>query len=232
MLASLRHWSASRSCRQCSSDWFRRCRPRALRPRKLCAKGTPSAGASRRQKHFRDALVVGEIALSLAPADLRRIAAAQPAGAAQFAAGIRPPQCGNHGDLPAADRRRHGGQHGGKYAGKDISQVFYPPLLDRLSHLPGVDSAAITTHSAVDRRTSRRAAPLRSSGAPKIRPTRPVADVRAGQPEPVFARWAFACCRGRLFTDDDAPASAAVAVVNQALVQQIFPRPESAWGSS
>ena len=33
----------------------------------------------------------------------------------------------------------------GKYAGKDISQVFYAPLLERLSHLPGVDSAALTS---------------------------------------------------------------------------------------
>ena len=33
----------------------------------------------------------------------------------------------------------------GKYAGKDIAQVFYTPLLDRLAHLPGVESAAMTS---------------------------------------------------------------------------------------
>ena len=28
----------------------------------------------------------------------------------------------------------------GKYAGKDIAQVFYAPLLERLAHIPGVES--------------------------------------------------------------------------------------------
>ena len=31
----------------------------------------------------------------------------------------------------------------GKYAGKDIAEVFYTPLLERLSQIPGVQSAAI-----------------------------------------------------------------------------------------
>ena len=43
--------------------------------------GTPAAGAGRRQKRFRDVLVVGEIALVALVADFCRIAAAQLAGA-------------------------------------------------------------------------------------------------------------------------------------------------------
>ena len=181
--------------------------------------GTPSAGASRRQKHFRDALVVGEIALSLlllisAGLLLRSLVALRslPLGFSPqnvVTTAIFLPQGG-------------GGMLGntGKYAGKDIAQVFYRPLLDRLSHLPGVDSAAITT-----------ALPLSPSfqangsfeviGRPKDPSNKPVADVRTVSPS-LYRTLGIRLLQGRLLSDSDGPAGAAVAVVNQALVRKYF----------
>ena len=109
--------------------------------------GTPAAGAGRHQKHFRDALVVAEIALSLlllvcAGLLLRSLLAlrSQPLGFVPHnvvTTSIFLPQSA-------------GGMVGnsGKYAGKDIAQIFYTPLLDRLAHIPGVDSAARYQHPA------------------------------------------------------------------------------------
>ena len=124
MLAWLRRWSDFPSCRQCSSDWFRRCRHARAPAQEALREGTPSAGASRRQKYFRDALVVGEIALSLlllisAGLLLRSLLALR-----NVPLGFVPHNVVTTAIfLPQASGGMLGS--GGKYAGKDISQVFY-----------------------------------------------------------------------------------------------------------
>ncbi|MGB8888376.1 MAG: ABC transporter permease [Candidatus Korobacteraceae bacterium] len=182
--------------------------------------GTPAAGAGRRQKRFRDALVVGEIALSLvllisAGLLLRSLLALR-----QLPLGFIPhnvvvtsiflPQSG-------------GGMVGntGKYSGQDISQVFYAPLLDRLAHLPGVDSAALTSILPLSPNFSA-AGSFEIVGRPKDPAHKTTASVRAVSPS-LYSTLGIRLLHGRLFSDFDGPQSAAVAVVNKAFAKQYFP---------
>ncbi len=182
--------------------------------------GTPAAGAGRRQKRFRDALVVGEIALSLvllisAGLLLRSLLALR-----QLPLGFIPhnvvvtsiflPQSG-------------GGMVGntGKYAGQDISQVFYAPLLDRLAHLPGVDSAALTSILPLSPNFSAGGS-FEIVGRPKDPAHKTTASVRAVSPS-LYSTLGIRLLQGRLFSDSDGPQSAAAAVVNEAFAKQFFP---------
>jgi predicted permease len=181
---------------------------------------TPSAGAGRQQKYFRDALVVGEIALSLlllisAGLLLRSLLALR-----SLPLGFVPH---NVVTAPVFLPQASGGMLGtsGKYAGKDISQVFYQPLLDRLSHLPGVDSAAITTAMPLSPNFQARGS-FEILGRPKDPSNKSVADVRVVSPS-LYHTLGIRLLQGRLFSDADGPAAAAVAVVNQALVRKYFP---------
>jgi predicted permease len=181
--------------------------------------GTPSAGASRRQKHFRDALVVGEIALSLlllisAGLLLRSLLALRdlPLGFVSHnvvTASIFLPQSGA-GMIGTSE----------KYAGKDIAQLFYKPLLERLSHIPGVDSAALTTALPLSPNYQVSGA-FHMVGRPKDPANKPEAAVRAVSPN-YFATLGVRLLNGRLFTDSDGPQGMASAVVNQALVRRYF----------
>jgi predicted permease len=182
--------------------------------------GTPAAGAGRRQKRFRDALVVGEIALSLvllisAGLLLRSLLALR-----QLPLGFIPhnvvvtsiflPQSG-------------GGMVGntGKYAGQDISQVFYAPLLDRLAHLPGVDSAALTSILPLSPNFNAGGS-FDIVGRPKDPANKTTAAIRAVSPS-LYSTMGIRLLRGRLFSDSDGPQSSAVAVVNEAFTKQYFP---------
>ena len=107
----------------------------------------------------------------------------------------------------------------GKYAGKDISQVFYTPLLDRLAHLPGVDSAALTSILPLSPN-------FQAGGSFDIvgRPKDP-----ANKTTPQFVpsaqaftrRSGFDCCKGGLFSESDGLQGTAGAVVNEAFVKDI-----------
>ncbi len=182
--------------------------------------GTPATGSGRHQKRFRDALVVGEIALSLlllisAGLLLRSLLALRnlPLGFAPHnvvTTAIFLPQSG-------------GGMVGnsGKYAGKDISQVFYAPLLERLSHLPGVDSAALTSVMPLSP-NFQAGGTFEIIGRPKDPANKPEAAVRAVSPS-LYQTLGIRLLRGRLLSDSDGPANEAAAVVNQAFVKKYFP---------
>ncbi len=181
--------------------------------------GTPSAGAGRRQKHVRDALVVGEIALSLlllisAGLLLRSLLALR-----NLPLGFIPDNVVTTAIfLP----QTNGGMVGqsGKYAGKDISQVFYQPLLERLSHIPGVGSAALTTILPLSP-NFQSGGSFQIVGRPKDPANKPVASMRAVSPS-YFSTLGIRLLRGRLFSDGDGPQGSAAAVVNQALVRKYF----------
>ncbi len=181
--------------------------------------GTASTGASRRQKHLRDALVVGEIALSLlllisAGLLLRSLLALR-----NVPLGFVPRNVITTAIFLPQTASGMVGQTG-KYAGKDISQVFYAPLLDRLAHLPGVDSAAITTVLPLSPNFQSRSS-FEIVGRPKDPANGMVADVRAVSPS-LYRTLGIRLLQGRLFTDDNGPAGEALAVVNQAFVQKFF----------
>ena len=180
---------------------------------------TPAAGATRRQKHFRDALVVAEIALSLlllisAGLLLRSLLALRnlPLGFIPHnvvTTAIILPQAG-------------GGIVGqsGKYAGKDIAQVFYAPLLDRLAHLPGVDSAALTTTLPLSP-NFQASGSFEVVGRPKDPANKLHAAIRAVSPS-LYPTLGIRLLQGRLFSDSDGPSAAAAAVVNHAFVEKYF----------
>jgi predicted permease len=182
--------------------------------------GTPAAGAGRRQKHFRDALVVSEIALSLlllisAGLLLRSLMALRnlPLGFVPqnvITTAIFIPQSG-------------GGMVGqsGKYAGKDVSRVFYTPLLERLAHLPGVDSAAITSVLPLSPNFQANGS-FEIIGRPKEPGNKMHAAVRAVSPS-VYSTLGIGLRQGRLFSESDGPQTTGGAVVNEAFVRSYFP---------
>ncbi len=114
----------------------------------------------------------------------------------------------------------------GKYAGQDIAQVFYAPLLDRLAHLPGVDSAALTSILPLSP-NFQAGGSFDIMGRPKDPANKTIAAIRAVSPS-LYSTLGIRLLQGRLFSDSDGPQSAAVAVVNEAFVKKYFRRPESA----
>jgi predicted permease len=182
--------------------------------------GTPAAGTGRHQRYFRDALVVGEIALSLlllisAGLLLRSLLAlrSQPLGFVPthlVTASMMLPHSGSgiFGESP-------------KFAGQDLIQVFYAPLLDRLQHIPGIEAAGLMT-----------SLPLQNNfqiggtfdivGRPKDPANKTNAAVRAVSPN-VYEILHLPLRRGRLFTSSDGPGAPGAAVVNEAFVKAYFP---------
>ncbi|HZP22133.1 MAG TPA: ABC transporter permease [Terriglobales bacterium] len=181
--------------------------------------GTPAAGTGRRQRYFRDALVVGEIALSLlllisAGLLLRSLLVlrSRPLGFVPSKLVIASVL------LPHSDSGIFG--QASKYAGKDLNQVFYAPLLDRLRQIPGITDAGLMT-----------SLPLQNNfqvggsfdivGRAKDPANKTIAAVRAVSPN-VYRLLNERLLKGRLFTDNDAPGAPAAAVVNQAFVNAYF----------
>jgi predicted permease len=182
--------------------------------------GTPAAGTARHQSYFRDGLVVGEIALSLlllisAGLLLRSLEALrnQPLG-------FTPSNL-----VTASMMLPHSGATvfgvAGKFAGKDLNQVFYAPLLDRLEHIPGVAAAGLMT-----------SLPLQSNfqiggsvdivGRPRDPANKTTVALRAVSPN-IYQLMSVRLVRGRYFTSIDGPAAPAAAIVNQAFVKAYFP---------
>ena len=108
----------------------------------------------------------------------------------------------------------------GKYAGKDISQVFYTPLLDRLSHLPGVDFAAMTSILPLSPNFNAGGS-FDIIGRPKDPANKTSAAIRAVSPS-FYPTLGIRLLQGRLFTASDGPQSTAGAVVNQAFAKKYF----------
>lgn len=182
--------------------------------------GTPAAGAGRRQKHFRDALVVSEIALSLlllvsAGLLLRSLIALR-----NLPLGFIP-----HNVVTTAlfIPQSGGGIVGqtGKYAGKDIAQIFYTPMLDRLAHLPGVDSAAVTSILPLSP-TFQASSSFEVLGRAKDPANKLQAAIRAVSPS-LYPTLGIRLRQGRLFSDADGPQAAGAAVVNEAFARKYFP---------
>ncbi|HEY1731189.1 MAG TPA: ABC transporter permease [Terriglobales bacterium] len=182
--------------------------------------GTPASGTGRQQRYFRDGLVVGEIALSLlllisAGLLLRSLLVlrGQPLGFVPSKLVLASVM------LPHSDAGIFG--QAGEYAGKDLNQVFYAPLLDRLRRIPGVTDAGLMT-----------SLPLQSNfqvggsvdivGRAKDPANKTVAAIRAVSPN-IYRIMNIRLLKGRLFSDADTESAPAAAVVNEALVKAYFP---------
>ena len=108
-----------------------------------------------------------------------------------------------------------------RYRGQDVPRIFDDPLLERVQHLPGVRSAAISTSLPLNSNFS-------SSGSFEIigrakDPKHPMnATVHAVSPS-YFATLGIPVLRGRSFTESDGPGTPLGVVVNQEFVKKYFP---------
>lgn len=183
-------------------------------PQDALHEGSRAAGIGARQLKLRNALIVGELALSLvllvsAGLLLRTLYALR-----EVHLGFNPQH------LVVAQLLKKGGFVSAVTGPNqtDIRDTFYKPLLERVRQLPGVESAAMVT-----------AAPLTGNihmgdtfaviGDPAANTANRSAEIRAVTPG-AYRTLGIPLLQGRLFNQQDRPGTRAVAVVNQAFAQQ------------
>lgn len=107
-----------------------------------------------------------------------------------------------------------------KYSGEDPVRNFTTELLQRVKHLPGVDSASITT--ALPLSTVEAASSFTVEGQP-LPPdgSLPVASYRVVSPE-YFQVLSVPLLKGRVFTDQDSKDVQSVIVINQSMARNVF----------
>jgi predicted permease len=181
--------------------------------------GAVSSGVSRKQALWRDALVVGEITLTLA---------------LLIAAGLmmRTLLTLRHAEMGFAVENVVSGNlylptHGVWWTNNDSQKAslvtsFYEPLLDKLEHTPGILSAGLTTvrplepdWSFVDNtKIKGRSYATKSDETP--------AQVR-GTTTGYYKTYGVALLKGRFFNEQDTPDAPIVVMVNEAFVKRVFP---------
>jgi predicted permease len=109
-----------------------------------------------------------------------------------------------------------------KFAGLDMTTTLYQPLLERVQHLPGVESAALMTEVPLGK-TFQMIFSFDTEGnsAADIRKHELRAQFRAVSPE-MQQVFGFRMAYGRFFNQHDTPSSQPVAVVNRAFVRAYF----------
>ncbi|MFZ0661524.1 MAG: ABC transporter permease [Acidobacteriaceae bacterium] len=191
-------------------------------PQEGLREGTASGGVSRKQAFWRDALVVGEITLTLAlliaaGLMMRTLLALRHANEGFVAANV---VSGNlylstHGALWLAASNPNA---------PSLITIFYKPLLERLKHTPGILSAGLTTVRPLQpnwgfvssvRINGRTYHGNDSDANAQVRAT------SAGY----YKTYGVRLLKGRFFDDDvDTPDTPIAVVVNQAFVKKVFPR--------
>lgn len=172
----------------------------------------PQQGTGRAQRRVRSVLVVGQIALSLTLLVgcgllLRTIYALR-----HVALGFRTEHIlVANMTIPSY-----------RYAGSDMTTALYQPLLDRVKHLPGVESATLLTEVPLGK-TFQMIFTFDAQGnsASAIRQRALEAQFRAVGPE-MQQVFGFRMLRGRFFNAQDTPTSQAVIVVNRAFVRAFY----------
>jgi predicted permease len=108
---------------------------------------------------------------------------------------------------------------GYEFAGRNMMTELYQPLVERVQHLPGVQSAALMTEVPLGhtfQMVFSFSMPGNSAAAVKRRDFR--AQFRAVSPE-MQKVFGFKMLKGRFFNEGDTPGSQAVVVVNRAFVK-------------
>jgi putative ABC transport system permease protein len=168
---------------------------------------TGSGGGSGR---LRRALVVSEVAMALilltgsglSIRSLMRLFAVDPGFRADHLLTL-------HFSLPPA-----------QYSQKGASAALCRQLLDRLSNLPGVRSAALTSGLPME---SIRVSSFRIEGQPAPTRGNELTSDFQGISEGYFAALGMPLLQGRNFTRDEAEKHAGVIILNRALAQRLFP---------
>jgi predicted permease len=182
--------------------------------------GTAAAGTSKRQALWRDALVVGEIGLTL----LLLIAAGLM---------VRTLLSLRHKDLGFAARQVVAGEiylpsHTPLFAsneqiakGPSLIDTFYRPLVERLKAMPGVQSAGLTTVRPLEGNWDFNTTVELSDRPKPDRASQQDAQARASSAD-YFQTMGIRLMQGRFFADADTPGAPPVLIVNQAFVKRFF----------
>lgn len=109
-----------------------------------------------------------------------------------------------------------------KFAGRDMTAELYQPLLERVQHLPGVQSATLMTEVPLGK-TFQMIFTFSTEG-------KSVADLRRREMQSRFRAvgpdmqkvFGFRMLKGRFFNEGDTPSSQPVVVVNRAFVKEYF----------
>jgi predicted permease len=185
-------------------------------PQEALHESSKGASVGIKQLRLRNALIVGELALSLvllvcAGLLLRTLYALR-----QTQLGFNPQHLivaqmfSKHGFTPAAPGANEG----------DIRNTFYRPLLDRIRELPGVESAALVT--AVPLAASiHMASTFEVIGHPLANVSNRSAEVHAVTPE-AYRTLQIRLLQGRLFNEEDHVVAPAVAVVNRTFAREFL----------
>jgi predicted permease len=109
-----------------------------------------------------------------------------------------------------------------KFAGRDMTTALYQPLVDRVKHLQGVESATLLTEVPLGK-TFQMMFTFAPGGnsADDLRRSSLQAQFRAVGPE-MQRVFGFQMLRGRFFNEGDTPTSQAAVVVNRAFVKAYY----------
>jgi predicted permease len=181
-----------------------------------------ATGTSRRQALWRDAVVIGEITLTLAllivaGLMIRTLFLLQHAQLGFVAENVITGQM----FMPTHGNGAFGLQFNSEKA-PDLIRTFYAPLLDRLQHTPGISAAGLETVRPMQPNWS-----FTSSIWVHGRPKPDAANEQHAAVRAVnsgyFQTFGVRLLRGRFFNEQDRAASPLVAVVNQSLAKLVFP---------
>ena len=182
--------------------------------------GTSASGISRQQNRWRDTLVIGEIALTLAlliAAGLmvRTLISLRHTRVGFVAAQVVTGEIylPSHAAIFFAQPQQQ--------SGSSIIQTFYEPLLDRIMALPGIQSAGFTTVRPLQGNWDFNMS-VELANHPKPQHSAEAnAQARATTGD-YFQTMGIPLLRGRLFTSTDSAAAEPKAIVNHAFVQRFL----------
>ncbi|HEY2002380.1 MAG TPA: ABC transporter permease [Acidobacteriaceae bacterium] len=172
--------------------------------------GATQSGTGRRQHRLRGLLVVAEIAMSLT---------------LLVACGLLLRTIYTLRHVPLGFRTDHVmvanmSIPNYKYEGRDLYKELYEPLLERVQHMPGVQSAALMSEVPLGR-TFNIIFSLGDGGGSAIDVRRGKIQAQASAVTPDKQKvFRFSMLRGRFFNDGDTATSAPVVVVNRAFVRE------------
>ena len=183
--------------------------------------GTAASGTSRQQTKWRDALVVGEIALTLtllvaAGLMMRTLISLRHTHTGFVADQVVTGEIylPNHSALFINDSSQ-------QPSAPTLAQTFYTPLLDRINALPGTQSAGLTTVRPLEGNWDFNMTVDLTNHPRPPRSAQAYAQARATSAD-YFKTMGIRLLQGRFFTTADSADAAPTAIVNRAFVQRFL----------
>jgi putative ABC transport system permease protein len=106
-----------------------------------------------------------------------------------------------------------------KYADNDARRRFHQELIERITRLPGVEAAGITSHLAVEEYGTNGNTPIEGKSYPPNQ--EPLIEYRIVSPG-YFRTMGITLLRGRAFDDDDRQDAPPVVIINEAMARAVW----------